>query len=643
MKIKNIILAICLASLSGGFVGCSDFEEINTNPNAITGDQAKPEYFLNASIIGAQQDPNIAERIFILDWKRAAHFEWGNGINSGFDNNGYASEYWNYMSGWLKNANQAVTMGEAQIKGGKALPYTSNVVQIAKIWRAYLYSEFADNFGPVPVTQAFTGVNPNFDSEEVVYTYILNELKQAVKTIDVNVSTASIAKSDIFYAGDIKKWVKYANSLRLRIAMRLSGVKPQYAQSEFEEAVKDAGGLAGLISSKDDIAWVQEKPGWDDLTGVMSRPWNYQEISATYANLTVGLGSVKFNDVIPLPIDAASYIKPVDSYLGLYLPDHLATKTNNPTAGYLFNAIPEKMDPRAAILFNLPGFDGDKRTFQAGVPDWKPIENMDILDAKDNKKKISIRMKYTWTANSHGNWGDKMSLVPDLFYNDYAAVPRLVDKFHTSTEKRVWFGPWETYFLLAEASLYGWNTGGSAAQFYESGVKASFEYHGLGKFVDTYLASTEYNRIGTSVKFDHTTEAINYSTKAVDLAGNELAITYKYPKNDIYNSGQTNNDQLTKIITQKYLAQFPWLPLEAWNDYRRLGLPFFENPAIEKPLQYLPWLTDANYMKSDLKNFPKRLRYPSSLQTSSKQGYETGVKFLGGKDETVTPLWWCKK
>ena len=91
MKIKNIILAICLASLSGGFVGCSDFEEINTNPNAITGDQAKPEYFLNASIIGAQQDPNIAERIFILDWKRAAHFEWGNGINSGFDNNGYAS------------------------------------------------------------------------------------------------------------------------------------------------------------------------------------------------------------------------------------------------------------------------------------------------------------------------------------------------------------------------------------------------------------------------------------------------------------------------------------------------------------------------------------------------------------------------
>ena len=157
------------------------------------------------------------------------------------------------------------------------------------------------------------------------------------------------------------------------------------------------------------------------------------------------------------------------------------------------------------------------------------------------------------------------------------------------------------------------------------------------------MASTEYNRIGTSVKFDHTTEAINYSTKAVDLAGNELAITYKYPKNDIYNSGQTNNDQLTKIITQKYLAQFPWLPLEAWNDYRRLGLPFFENPAIEKPLQYLPWLTDANYMKSDLKNFPKRLRYPSSLQTSSKQGYETGVKFLGGKDETVTPLWWCKK
>lgn len=642
MKIKNIVLA-GIASLSLGFVSCSDFDEINTNPNTITENQAKPEYFLNASINGAQMDPNVAERIFILDWKRAAHFEWGNGINSGFDNNGYASVYWEYMSGWLNKANQAVTMGQKQIAGGKAQPYTNNTVQIARIWRAYLFSEFADNFGPVPVTQSFTGANPEFDSEEVVYTYILSELKNAVKLAEKSVNTTPIAKSDIIYAGDITKWVKYANSLRLRIAMRLSGVKPDFAKSEFESALADAGGSAGLISDMSDIAWVQEKPGWDDLTGVMTRPWNYQEISATYSNLTVGLGGVKFADVIPLPADATPFIKSTSSYLGIYMPDHLATKTNNPTAGYLFNAIPENIDPRAAILFNLPGFNGDNRTFTGGDPAWKPIENMDILDPIDPNKKISIRMKYTWQANSHGNWGDKMSLVPDLFYNDYSAVPRIANKFHESTEKRVWFGPWETYFLLAEASVYGWNTGSTAQDFYEKGVKASFEYHGITKFANTYLASTEYNRVGTSVKFDHNQEAADYATNAVDLAGKPLTVTYKFPKNQVYNNGQTNNDQLTKIITQKYLAQFPWLPLEAWNDYRRLGLPFFENPAIEKTLQYLPWLTDANYMNADLKNFPKRLRYPASLETSNKKGYDSALKNLGGEDKTVTPLWWCKK
>ncbi|MDD2246563.1 MAG: SusD/RagB family nutrient-binding outer membrane lipoprotein [Proteiniphilum sp.] len=40
------------------------------------------------------------------------------------------------------------------------------------------------------------------------------------------------------------------------------------------------------------------------------------------------------------------------------------------------------------------------------------------------------------------------------------------------------------------------------------------------------------------------------------------------------------NNQLSKIITQKYIAQLPWLPLEAWCDHRRLGLPFFDNPLL---------------------------------------------------------------
>lgn len=104
------------------------------------------------------------------------------------------------------------------------------------------------------------------------------------------------------------------------------------------------------------------------------------------------------------------------------------------------------------------------------------------------------------------------------------------------------------------------------------------------------------------------------------------------------------NDKLTKIITQKYIAQVPWLPLEAWSDRRRLGLPFFENIAVELPNNDLPNLTASNYMTNSVKNFPQRLKYPSSLQNTNSEGYETAVGFLSnGQDAVLTPLWWAKK
>ena len=70
-------------------------------------------------------------------------------------------------------------------------------------------------------------------------------------------------------------------------------------------------------------------------------------------------------------------------------------------------------------------------------------------------------MKYSWTTVVAGNWNDKAGLVGDYTSYNYN-FPSLADKFRHSTNKRVWFGPWESYFLLAEAAVYGWNVPGSA-------------------------------------------------------------------------------------------------------------------------------------------------------------------------------------
>lgn len=69
-------------------------------------------------------------------------------------------------------------------------------------------------------------MNPVYSSEKDTYNYILDELADAVKAIDVSVEpTEDQAKCDPYFGYDATKWVKYANSLRMRLSMRLSNLK----------------------------------------------------------------------------------------------------------------------------------------------------------------------------------------------------------------------------------------------------------------------------------------------------------------------------------------------------------------------------------------------------------------------------------
>ena len=217
-----------------------------------------------------------------------------------------------------------------------------------------------------------------------------------------------------------------------------------------------------------------------------------------------------------------------------------------------------------------------------------------------------------------------------------------------SESERVWFGPWETHFLLAEAALYGWNAGTSAEAAYEAGVRVSFENFGVSKYVDAYLESEDYNRVGTSVKFTHTAEPTSFTANYVNGYDNKAGTTtYEYPNSSksLYKAGL--NTQLAKIITQKYIAQTPYGTLEMWNDRRRLGLPWFEVSNNETSFvgadMENTW-TPTTYKTGQTVNvFPQRLRYPSSLQNADPAGYAKALELLGGPDNTLTPLWWAIK
>jgi len=616
------------------FTSCNDFEDINNNPFAVDANKAEPEYFLNNSILGAQQDPNIAERVFVLYWKTAARQHLSTGIAGGTYDDSWTSEYWKYASDWLNNANAAIQLANEKKAAGQGKPYYDNVIQVSRIWRAYLMSEFSDNFGPQPI-QAFQGTNPTFNSEKEVYYFILEELKDAVAKMNTNQGVPSNANAyDMVYGFNWTQWVKYANSMRMRIAMRIAEVDPSKAKTEFEAAANSNM----FIATSTDNFKVAEKSGWDALTGVMSREWNSQILSATLNNLYIGLGGVSSTEQLPAAQHTA--VKSSD-YVGIKYDQQFTTMTNDPSAGYWLDGLPNKIDPRAYKTFYIPG-DLTSPVYSL-YPTYtnQATTNHGDLTFEDNSK-VTINTVNTWNAYTIGNWGVKGQR--NGLRNVVGCMPALGKQYRESTNSRIFFASWETYFLLAEAALKGWAVPMSDEAAYNKGIQESFAYNGVSQFYGQYIASTDYNRDGTSVSYSHITEpGVSHTMKYKDpVSGNLVSVDIKYPVNTIYKNGSVKNDKLTKIITQKYIANMPWLPLESWSDQRRLGLPFFENPAIETPLANLPNLSSGNYMTNSIQNFPQRLRYPSTFRNTDQPGYDKAVQLLGGADTVLTPLWWAK-
>lgn len=631
---KNNILKLGLLSIVLFFTQCSDFEEINTNPLAASADQVQVEYLINASIGGAQMNPHIAERVFFLYWLDAARMNRVGVLSEGGYSDGWTNDYFqHYVSKWLRNINTAVTVAEEKIASGNVKEYTNNLLQISRIWRAYIMSEMSDNFGPVPVN-GFKGVNPEYSSTKDVYYYMLTELDEAVGLIDDSVSEAPDAKFDQAFGFDYTSWKKYGNSLRMRLAMRLSEVDPAKAQQEFE----DAANSNLFISSATDNFSVKQQGGWNDYTGVMSRGYSSHYISATYRNLALGLGSVTSADQIPA--SQHTHIKSAD-YLGLKFEDHYTKLTNDPTTGFWLDGLPNTIDPRAYKTFPITG-DFDNPDFY----DVGPNTERDLLDpANTSNVLLTIDGAFTYNAFPVGDLGVPGSLnrLPNR-----GTLPRIARSFRFGTDakdSRVFFGSWETHFLIAEAAVRGWSVPMSGKAAYEAGITESFAFFGVSGHLSTYLSSEDYNNVGTSVSWTHTTEppasvSKDYVNGYTNVAG---TTNYTYPENTIYKNGTVKNDLLTKIITQKYIAQTPWLPLEAWSDHRRLGLPFFENPAVENPISNLPALNASNVMTNQVNFFGQRQKYPSSFENNIPVGHAQAVGLLSGPDAVLTPLWWAQQ
>lgn len=122
---------------------------------------------------------------------------------------------------------------------------------IALTMRALVYGLLTDLYGNIPYSQALNASSglffPKYDEQQTVYKGVLADLKQAVTLLNsLETKDAVNSTSDILYKGDGAKWRKFANSLRLRYALRLADKRSEMSaldvniQAEFTEAAADA-------------------------------------------------------------------------------------------------------------------------------------------------------------------------------------------------------------------------------------------------------------------------------------------------------------------------------------------------------------------------------------------------------------------
>lgn len=306
-----------------------------------------------------------------------------------------------------------------------------NRIQIARIWQSYVYSMLAANYGPIPTTQANNINNLTsvlFESEDSVYFRVLTTLKDAAAKIDL---TKDKMAYDVIYGGDLLKWKKFANTLRLKIALRCMKNLGNVATSAIQEVMADE---ANTISAETESA----KMSYENVTGNEHPFWRIEIKPYTRRDDLPKLSDYLLNffraykdprlyvwyDSVPLANRAI-----IQDTLSSTADDSLRVVTY-PIPYY---GIPKTPTPNN--IWTLP------TTVPPGVPSGPAIT--------------------TYSTVSGNIFGTSASSVAQ------AARPILILNYA------------ESNFLKAEAAILGLGGSKSAEQYYTAGIDANFAYWGV--------------------------------------------------------------------------------------------------------------------------------------------------------------------
>ena len=397
---------------------------------------------------------------------------------------------------------------------------------ITKILKVLVMHRVTDYYGPVIYSHfGLNGAEYVPDSQQEVYGHFFDDLDDAIRILSdyvgANPAANEFARFDLLLDGSYTAWLRFANSLRMRLAVRIASVAPEKAREEF---LAGLGNPFGVIEVNTGNVAVDASGIYLNPLGEINRSWNEAVMNASMESILSGYG-----------------------------------------------------DPRIGKFF-------------------EPCrDNLVIAGESGGAETVSLKGQY------HGiRQGTAFS------HNYYAAFSRLTIEPATDA---ILMTAAEVWFLRAEAALRGW-TDESPENCYRNGVGLSFAQWQVS-------GSEEY------------------------LASDALAADYRDPldpENDIaarcrvsprWEEGASVEEQLERIVTQKWIAMFPE-GCEAWAEQRRTGYPRLF------PVR----LNHSRGQSIDTETMIRRLPYPATLATSDPEQYAALVAALGGADHGGTRLWW---
>ncbi|MDR1644208.1 MAG: SusD/RagB family nutrient-binding outer membrane lipoprotein [Tannerellaceae bacterium] len=442
--------------------GC-DLTDINVNPNQPTSDvdynfdEARLAGAFRGSVPVIDGDDEQRVKSLIIDFY-AQVLDGG-----GYDTKNYLSnEDWNQRM--FRRVQTTVSSLNIVIRNlaDKEDEYAKTIA-VAKIWRVYIQSNGVDYFGPIPFAKYTEAEdNPPYKSVEESYTEFFKELDDAVVLLGKGTSDIfnSVA-SDVVYQNDAAKWRKFASSLRLRLALRLSEANEAKCREEVAKALAE-----GPMESADDNAYVPPRAdgGWGaDYNYTMFQiTWSGPLVmSSSFEKLVEGIGGIDWTGSIV-------------NQRAVWSNKAVAERVD---ANYQH---PAQIDPRATIMFDPPYAKPAAGATYGNA--WKGL-TPGLASAERGKDEYNR------------NYYPELGI---LFKNGAPYKSRPYDVFLYE----------EVCFLKAEAFLRGFAAGDAKTE-YEKGVQASFATWGATAHAADYLASTAKNRAGTSAAFDDTEGAGN--------------------------------------------------------------------------------------------------------------------------------------